>query len=507
MKKLAIIFFITSFIAAGCGKKFLDVNKNPNQPTSVGLNVILAGALQGSVNDLANDFPNVTRWDAYWSRSGNYVPDVQTETYNIPNNYTDVEWTRLYLTLNAYNNMEVIGQAQHQQFYIGVAKLMKSFHFATLVDVYNDVPYSKAFDPLNSVHPTYDKGADIYADLFKQIDSAIIYFDQARNTVTLQDQASDILYGTLTDPNDEMDAWIRFAATEELKLLIHESQVSGQSSFITTQLASLTGASTFKGFIGVNQGAEVNPGYQNSSNKISPFYGAFFGVTAPTTSVAYYRANTYAVDFYKNSNDPRVGYFYDVVPNTSTYAGNFDGDPAAVPNSNTSPIGPGVLKGPSQNALLLSDFESLFLQAEAVQRGWTIPGSAQTLYESAITQSFEYLYRGADNSIPGSVDPDGDATTYYTQGIANVDWSASPDKISAILTQKWAALNGINWVEAWTDYRRTGIPALPISASTSHVEPKIPIRFLYPQVELNTNGANVPQLPANAQFTEKVFWN
>ncbi|HEX9511081.1 MAG TPA: SusD/RagB family nutrient-binding outer membrane lipoprotein [Puia sp.] len=502
MKKLTIILFITAFIAGGCGKKFLDINQNPNQPTQVGLTVILSGALQGSVNDLALDFPNVTRWDAYWSRSGNYVPDVQTEAYSIPNNYTDGEWTRIYLTLNAYHNMEMQGKGQKLSFYIAVAKLMKAFHFSILVDVFNNVPYTNAFDPLNSVHPTYDKGADIYADLFKQIDSAIVDFDLAKNTVTTQDQAFDGVYGKLS-ASDEMDAWIRFANTMELKLLIHESQISGQASFIASQIAKIV--ANGRGFIGAGQGAAVNPGYSNSTNKISPFYGVFYLVTAPTTNVAYYRANTYAVNFYNNAHDPRVGYFFGPVPNTtSTYAGNFDGDPAAVPNTNTSPIGPGVLKGPTQYMWLLSDFESLFLQAEAAQRGW-IAGSAQTFYESAITQSFVYLYQNADNSISGT--PAADAATYYTQGIANVDWAASTDKLTAILTQKWAALDGINWEEAWTDFRRTGIPALPISASNTHVVPKIPIRFLYPQVELNTNGSNVPPLPANAQFTSAIFWN
>jgi Starch-binding associating with outer membrane len=499
MKQSIIILFATLLIAGGC-KKFVDINQNPNQPTQVGLTVILSAALQGSANDLASDFPNVTRWDAYWSRSGNYVPDVQTEEYSIPNSYTDGEWTRIYLTLNAYHNMEVQSEQLHQQFYIGVAKLMKAFHFSILVDAYGDVPYSNAFDPLNSVHPKYDKGSDVYADLFNQIDSAIINFDLAKNTITVHDQAFDVVYGKLA-ASAEMDAWIRLANTLELKLLVHESNVASQSGFITSQLAKIV--ANGRGFMGAGQGAAVNPGYSNSTNKISPFYGNFFLVTAPTTNVAYYRANTYAINFYANGNDPRIGFFYAPVSGT-TFAGNFDGDPAAVSNANTSAIGPGVLKGPTQNEWLMSDFESLFLQAEATQRGW-ITGSAMNLYDSAITQSFTYLYTGADNStITGN--PSADAQAYYSQGVANIDWNASPDKLTAILTQKWAALNGINWFEAWSDFRRTGIPALPISASTNHVQPKIPIRFLYPQVELNTNSTNVPQLGSNAQFSAKIFW-
>jgi hypothetical protein len=150
--------------------------------------------------------------------------------------------------------------------------------------------------------------------------------------------------------------------------------------------------------------------------------------------------------------------------------------------------------------LIMSDFESLFLQAEAAQRGWITSGTAQSFYESAITQSFVYLE-------PSTGTPVADAAAYFGQALPNVGWASSSNKLTAILTQKWAALNGINWFEAYTDFRRTGVPALPISASTIHVVPQIPVRFLFPQVELNTNGSNVPSLPVNAQFTDKIFWN
>jgi hypothetical protein len=303
-----------------------------------------------------------------------------------------------------------------------------------------------------------------------------------------------------------MDSWVRFTNTLKLKLLIHQSQVGAQAGFITTEIA-LTDSNK-RGFIGAGQSAFVNPGYQNSTGKINPFYANFNIVGAPTTNVSYFRANTYAIDFYGSyPEDFRVFLFYAPVGNS--IAGNFDGDPAAVSNASTSAIGTGVLKGPSQNELIMSDFESLFLQAEATQRGWLTNGpTAQSLYESAITQSFVYLYQDGTNTVdPANGDPVVDATGLYTDGLNDADWTASANKMEAIITQKWAALNGINWVEAWTDYRRLGIPNLPISLAPTHVEPLIPVRYLYPQSEYNTNAVNTPSLPANAQFTSKIFWN
>lgn len=519
MKKASIIIIVIIGVMAGGCKKYLNVNQNLNQPTTVTPNVVLSAALVGTADNIGRDYQNLTRWMAYWSRSGNYVPDVQTETYNIPNSYTDFEWGNIYATLNRYNYIEQAGRAAQAPFYVGVAKLMKAFHFSMLVDIYNDVPYKDAFNVETSVQPKYDKGPDIYNDLIKQIDSAISLFDSAKSyyvsapvSTRKTDEQYDVLFG---DPSGSgatdaatagkrMDAWVRFANTELLKLLMHQSQDAAQQGLIQTQLALI--ANNKRGFIGAGQSAVVNPGYQNSTAKISPLYATFFTVTAATTNVAYYRANTYAVNFYNNNNDPRLGYFYASV--NGGYAGNYDGDPTAVSNANSSAIGAGILKGPGQDQLVLSDFESLFLQAEAAQRGW-ITGDPQTFYQKAITQSFEYMYKDGTNTIPSGTTPDADALAYYTQGtgFVDVDWTASPDKLHAILTQKWAALNGINQVEAWNDYRRTGIPALPISKAPTHIQPLIPVRYLYPQSELNTNGVNVPQLGANAQFTAKIFWN
>jgi hypothetical protein len=159
MKKSIILFFISGLLFVGC-TKYLDVNQNVNQPTTVTPSVVLSSALAGSAFNLSSDYLSLTRWMCYWSRSGNYVPDVQTETYDIPNNYTDAEWTKIYQTLNSYNYIGTVAREQHLPFYEGVSKVMSAYHFSTLVDLYNNVPYTDAFHVATSVQPTYDNGQD-----------------------------------------------------------------------------------------------------------------------------------------------------------------------------------------------------------------------------------------------------------------------------------------------------------------------------------------------------------
>ena len=117
----------------------------------------------------------------------------------------------------------------------------------------------------------------------------------------------------------------------------------------------------------------------------------------------------------------------------------------------------------------------------------------QALYETGIASSFEYL--GLSST---------DAEDYYNQLIDNVGWNSSSDKLQAIITQKWVAVNGITAEQSWFDYSRTGYPAgLPISLLAS--TPDRPVRLFYVSGELSSNGANVPKPQPNA-FTAKVFW-
>lgn len=92
-------------------------------------------------------------------------------------------------------------------------------------------------------------------------------------------------------------------------------------------------------------------------------------------------------------------------------------------------------------------------------------GNAEQLYETAITESFALLE---------VEDAEAEAHEYCEQPIENVGWEASPNKIEAIITQKWVALNGINGIEAWIEYRKDRISNwVPLSVTA--LTPKYPI--------------------------------
>ena len=171
--------------------------------------------------------------------------------------------------------------------------------------------------------------------------------------------------------------------------------------------------------------------------------------------------------------------------------------------------------------MLLS--EHLFNKAEVETRG--LNGSVDDVaakqdYLDGIKASYLYYYRAAATapttlSVPGTTP----GITQYNAFIATTAAGASNEnnplvnfdkaatngalnKQAIIIYQKYLALNSVASTEAWDDFRRTGLPKIPIALLATGG--KFPTRLLYPLSEAGTNSANVPK--GVDQFT-KIFWD
>ena len=161
----------------------------------------------------------------------------------------------------------------------------------------------------------------------------------------------------------------------------------------------------------------------------------------------------------------------------------------------TSELGPALISSSAQSAQLMLGSESLFLQAEAAQRGF-ISGDAAVLYRDGIAASFNEL--GASG-----------ANTYESNSIMNIiNWDlavAAGNEIEAIITQKWVAGGFITGFEVWMDRVRTNFPSnIPIPVDA--VSPIFPSNLMYPTTELSANSANVPEQTGAAAFDRHTFW-
>ena len=123
--------------------------------------------------------------------------------------------------------------------------------------------------------------------------------------------------------------------------------------------------------------------------------------------------------------------------------------------------------------------EITFLRAEGALRGWNMGGDAKSLYEQAITLSFDqYGLTGANTYVADSQNkPQAYTDPMRTYSVAapastiTIAWQDGDDKFEAnlerIITQKWIAMFPCT-VEAWSEYRRTGYPKLlPVVVNNS----------------------------------------
>jgi hypothetical protein len=523
MKKLTLIITILTAVGiTSCKKGFLDETINPNAPSSNTLSLALASNEKGAA-DIVNGWNSYTYgstgyqwlyskyavWGGYWVENPNgYVSDESLTQYNFTDGTAGFAWTDLYDNLSNVNLMQIAAIQQGNPDYEAIALVLKAYGFEQLVDNYNNVPYSQAFQGgAGNLTPVYDSGASIYADLIKQMDNAInlINTNAAAKVPAIGPSTDDIIFG------GNMTNWKKFANTMKLRLIMRQSNTSGFAA-LKTELNSTVG----EGYLDGTTQALANPGYTLSDaygGQESPFY-LMYGIKPNSSTTlygnTYYLANAFCVNLMQNLGDTaRVKLFYATTVDTANYARNVIG--AVLGSTNPPPaiskIGPGLLGatntlGATKSAVLFSGAESLFLQAEAVNDGM-LTGSALALYEAGIKASFESL--GLQ---------DGDAVAYYTQPGLGIDAATEQN----IITQKYISLNGYGVFEAYNEYRRTGFPAIPrslnpgaLGASTGGASGigQLPSIVFYPQVEYSTNPVNVGKQPAatvSYEFNNKIFW-
>ncbi len=487
--------------SAGCSDDFFDINDNPNAPTteSVGPALILPRVQHSTAARMATSYMFAGHWMGYWARSGTFGQSLPLENYDITSTYETDEWTGWYDILMDVDIMENKAEASGETFYVAVAKLYKAIGFMYLVDQYNNVPYTEAFNVAEHILPKYDKGQDIYNSLLAELDAANDMM-AAANVTTEMENADAVFSG-------DKAMWRKLINSQRLKLILRQSQVPGFNGKAEVDKIVADGG----GFLTSGETAAVNVAYAQTEGKQNPFWNAYKQTVSGSSADDFNRANNFVLNTMKSSNDIRYQYFF---ARAAEPTGNpplewrgfefglFESTSPSASQS-SSVAGPGLAKSATQPQWFFTSVESMFLQAEAIQRGW-LAGDPRAAYEAAVTESFVWL--GVPNAVAT-------ANAYLAQSLPIVDWDAEDnatpaDKIELIVTQKYLAMVGINNFEAWADYRRLGVPAnVPLSQNVSRSGRVIPKRLMYPQAEFNYNAANVnAEGPINHQ-TATVFWD
>jgi hypothetical protein len=474
MKNIIKTFNVLAVILllASCSDDYLDINVDPNNPLTVTPDLLLPVALNYSAfanerNRGMNTLGNMMMYN--WSQSDGFSWYLDEFAYLVTPSFYQQNFDYVYSNaLKQYTSLLEVEGAENG-YYHAIAKIMIAYHFQLLVDQYGDVPYSEAL--LRGENPTPDM-----ITATDGVDGAIRPGDD------------DGMY------SGNMDEWKAFANSVKLRILVRQIDMSGRAGYIQSELAAI--AAEGSGFVTDDVG--VNIGYVQQENQQNPKWDAFGQDVsgANTLNNDATCATPFLLDYLDLTNDGRLDFIYErpgtghlgVPQGLEGYDETEYGVDGLVPGL-VSNIGPGILKGPDQDAILMTLAEVYFNQAEAVLKG-AMSGDAGALYDMGVSASFSYLGAGS-------------AAAYLAQPKQLVNYDFSNNKLEAIITQKWIAVNGIDASQSWFDYNRTGYPSnLPISLQAFTSDR--PVRLFYPSSEITSNGLNLPAQPD--AFSSKIFW-
>lgn len=516
---LALLFVLAG--TSGCDK-FLDINTDPINPTDVQINLLLpstqaamAQALGHSVGGLGQPASAIMQ-QLVNGRVGAYTLDGNT--FNNP-------WQGLYTSTLSNNELMIQkGTATNAWGFVGIAQIQKAYVFSQMVDVWGDIPYTEALKGATNPAPKYDKGQDIYTDLFRLIDEGIA---NLRKTDDARPPGSeDLIYG------GAKAKWIRLGNTLKLKLYNQIRLTRDVSTDVTPLLTPtadlITAADDYEFRYGLGTGPE---------NRHPGFQGDYAGASRENN------INPYFYNLMKNTSDPRLPYyFFNQLAPTATAPTQVDyidgrfittrfGSNGQFNAVNTTPNrtlqglypvggrydnGAGITRTTGANGTdakgnvaqrFITFFMRKYVEAELQLMVLNSPVAARTALSDALNASFAKVnaIATADGSptIPAAA-----ITTYVTAVLARYDAATSNEaKLNVIITEKYIASYGTG-VEIYNDYRRTGYPDVPNAATDNDPNTvatgPFPVRFPYRQNDLLSN----PNAPAQINpATDKVFWD
>lgn len=488
-----------SLYSTSC-KDYLDVNVSPNAVQDAPIEQLLSSSTVSIGFFAGSDLHRYSSLLAQQFSGQGQGATTQTQEfdrYNIQGSDLNNVWTFAYATI--LSDLELIIQkaaTENSPHYAGVAKVLKAYMYQLMVDAWGNVPYTEALKFTSNTAPGFDNGEAVYEDLNRMLDQAILDMN-ATASVKSPGTNSTIYTGAYATSKAR---WIKLANTLKLRMFLHMSKKdrAGAVQDITTLInsgATFMDANTDNFQMSfINEARRQNPIHQFELDRANQFFPAHT-----------------LVDLMNQRSDPRRSRYFTPFPftrpfETATFTGAKTGDAPSfkysrmhtylrgdTTNANAvTPQADGSIKNTDYTyngtaaIRMLTFAEYNFMRAEAAVYG--APGVAQDFFQAGIRASMTAV------GVPTALI---DAYVAANGTLAG----AEQDQVRRIIEEKYIANYGVI-MESWSDWRRTGYPALnfPVNALTSFT----PRSLFYPQSEIDLN----PNAPAQkADMSERVFWD
>jgi len=479
------LLFFALLWASACTDDFEEINTDPNSPTEVPTSYLLTNAqrdLSLVFNTTGLLYSQMWSETQYTNTSRYQDPEASFYAY-YEEGLSDLQEI-IALNTNEKTSAAATAYGSNNN-QIAVARILKAWTFHRITDVWGAIPYSEALQGRENFLPAYDDQSVIYSDLIKELDEATAQIDGGAGV------EGDIIYA------GNMENWKLFAQSLKLRIGIRMSEVAPEQSAAVIQDALSKGVFSSNAqnalFANLSDAANDNTYFQHFLTRtdyaISDVMVAYLEETGDPRLNIYASPTGGSLEAFAEDASAElvvVGMPYGV--NQST-AGSITNNSISFPGA--------TVRSATSSDLMMTYAEVLFIRAEAAARGW-ISEDAESLYEQAITASMEfwnqqslqtdhsaiYGVSGVENSFDVSIE-EAEIQAFLQQPEIAFDAARALQQIGE---QKWVALY-MQGLESWSEWRRTGYPALAPAPDAVDGRP-IPLRRAYDPEEEALNQTN-----------------
>lgn len=472
MKKYRINnFLLVSILLASlyaCSDGIMDdINKNKNNPLKVPARFTLTDVMTATAfNVVGNDYNyfascymehNVGIFNQMYYAEVRVSEPYTSSTYNNSwvASYQNLWWLRIVMGKCSEGGSEAGNYPT-----LGIAQVLTAYNLALLTDLMGDVPWSESSQPGVIYQPKLDKQEEIYKDVLKLLDDAIV--NLGKKTTQTAVGVQDLIY------KGDTTLWKKTAyalkARYTMRLSFRNPQYQAVIDFADKAFENESDQTAFY----YNGASSTNPNYQFFEDR------DYFGSSQSLHNKMVSR------------NDPRIKKYFVPYPGTSSLVFAPNGSPQQVQGQ----YGVSGLLDPVAPTFLMSYHELLFLKAEAYARLNNKPKAEEAL-SAALQVAFKKVGLTA-----------ADAHSYLNGSIrSNFD----KDPVSEIMVQKYLAFFDDESVEAYNDYRR--LKAMGDNFILLDNRNFFPLRYVYGSSDVTTNK-HVEAAYGDGQYikTENVWW-
>ena len=549
-------------VVSACNMTELDINVDPNKPAAGSLGLLLPVA------------ENAAR-DAFTSVNGDAMGFAglrsSSDAYNLSNTSYQTTWNDAYQNLQSVEEMLRATEDGKNPRYRGIAMVLKAYAVGNYVDMFGDMPYTEAWkgnaaDPNKA--PKFDKDADIYEDLLKLCDQAVVELAKAQPVPVLNDYMGA---GNAT-------TWTRIAKTVKLRLLLtsRKGRTNGNAElkaafdaggYITTPAQNWSYLYSTQ----VSPERNTHPWYSTYAGLGDPTYinhqlmGEMILNKDPRLPFYFYRQTSRILDQSNPTDRGTTPFGGSYLPLRASFldeykrafnitgdipaadlayiAGFFGRDRADVSGAASDgalraapgayPAG-GVYSDKSTAAValtgqaalnyggngqwpLIHSWNTKFYQIEAILDGTGVTGDAKVLFETAMREHIDVVVAQGFRSDPSRAKtPAAAEVTAYVKSWLDLYDAALTNqaKLNVVAKQIWFCSWG-QGMDIWNLQRRTGYPiqsqfrqfSVGVQAPISKPPRQYALRLPYPQSEgaLNPNAA---KYVSDVVFDrDPIFWD